>query len=85
MVEVDASDKIVWSVNGSELPGMGIRWFAGIQALPNGNIFICNAGGKVPFMEISRNKEIVWHSSPDSTFPLGHGIHRLDIPGQPRK
>ena len=47
MVEVDTTDHIVWSLQGAEIPEMGIRWFAGIQVLPSGNVFICNAGGKV--------------------------------------
>jgi hypothetical protein len=30
MVEVDQAGKIVWSVEGKDLPELGIRWFAGI-------------------------------------------------------
>jgi hypothetical protein len=85
MVEVDRADKIVWSVEGKDLPELGIRWFAGIQALPNRNIFICNAGGKVPFFEISRVKRITWQSPSTTIIPLGHGIQRLDIDGEPRR
>ncbi len=83
MVEVDRFDKITWALEGAEIPGMGIRWFAGIEALPNGNIFIANAGGKVPFLEVTRARKIAWQSGPgDPPFPLGHGIQRLDIPGE---
>lgn len=83
LVEVDPADKVVWALEGTELPEMGIRWFAGIQALPNGNLFICNAGGKVPFLEVARDKRIVWQSGEDKTrFPMGHGIQRLDVPGR---
>ncbi len=82
MVEVDAADTTVWSLLGSEIPAMGIRWFAGIQVLPNGNVFICNAGGKVAFLEVSRDKQIVWHSGVgEPSFPLGHGVQRLDVAG----
>jgi hypothetical protein len=83
MVEVDRADKIIWSVEGKDLPELGIRWFAGIQVLPNGNIFVCNAGGKVPFFEISRGKRITWQSPSTTIIPLGHGIQRLDIDGEP--
>jgi len=85
MVEVDSSDKILWSVEGKDFPGMGVRWFAGAQALPNGNIFVCNAGGKAAFLEISRTKEVVWHSPLDASFPLGHGIQRMDAGGPLQK
>jgi hypothetical protein len=81
MVEVDPSDKVVWSVEGKDLPELGVRWFAGIQVLPNGNIFVCNAGGKVPFFELSRDKQLVWQTPTTVAVPLGHGIQRLDMPG----
>jgi hypothetical protein len=85
MVEVDHDDKMSWSVEGKDLPELGIRWFAGIQVLRNGNIFVCNAGGKVPFFEISREKRITWQSPSAMIIPLGHGIQRLDIEGEPRR
>ena len=85
MVEVDRADKIIWSVEGKDLPELGIRWFAGVQVLPNGNIFVCNAGGKVPFFEISRDKWPTWQSPTTMIVPFGHGIQRLDIDGEPRR
>jgi hypothetical protein len=54
--------------------GLVIRWFAGIQDFPNGNIFVCNTDGKVPFFEISRDKQIIWRSSSTVAMPPGHGI-----------
>lgn len=86
MIEVDAADHIVWSLQGAELPQMGIRWFAGIQVLPNGNIFICNAGGKVPLLEVSRDKQIVWQSGAgEPPIPMGHGVQLLNVAGRPCK
>jgi hypothetical protein len=85
LVEVDPTDKIVWSVSGQDFPEMGIRWFAGLQVLPGGNLFICNAGGKIPFLELSRQKEILWHSPSQPALPLGHGIQRLDVAGPAQK
>ncbi len=80
MVELDENDKIVWSLKGTDLPTLGVRWFAGIQVLPSGNIFICNAGGKIGFFEITREKTIAWQSK--EGFPMGHGIQRLDVKGE---
>jgi hypothetical protein len=85
MVEVDPADRIIWSVEGKDLPELGIRWFAGIQVLPNGNIFVCNAGGKTPFFEISRAKRIIWQGPNTTNIPLGHGIQRLDAEGEVRR
>jgi hypothetical protein len=86
IVEIDSGDKLVWSLEGNEIPQAGIRWFAGIQVLPNGNLFVCNAGGRTAFLEINRNKQIVWQSNMGaSNYPLGHGIHRVDVPGPPEK
>ena len=83
--EVDPADKITWSMKGEDLPEMGIRWFAGIQVLPNRNHFVCNAGGKIPFLEISPDKRVVWRSPSATNVPFGHGIQRLDIEGEPQK
>lgn len=79
IVEVNSADQIAWSVNGKDFPEQGIRWFAGLQVLPSGNIFVCNAGGKVPFLEISRDKRIIWQCPGAMTVPLGHGIQRLEV------
>ena len=84
MVEVDDGDRVVWKVQGSDLPDMGGRWFAGVQMLPDGNVLVCNAGGKVPFFEIDRQKRVVWQwrvGAPNVA--LGHGIQQLDIEGSP--
>lgn len=81
VVELDPTGKELWRLNAAEVPQLGIRWFAGFQVLANGNLFVCNAGGTIPFFEITRNKEkrIVWQSKDkESGIPLGHGIQRLD-------
>jgi hypothetical protein len=85
IIEVDLTDKILWSIKGDDLPGLGVRWFAGLQVLPNGSIFVCNAGGKVPFLEIAPDKRVTWQSPGAMTIPFGHGIQRLDVEGKPRK
>jgi hypothetical protein len=82
IAEVDPRDKELWRIEEKDLPDIGMRWFAGVQVLPNGNLFVCNAGGMVTFLEIDRNKHIVWQSNHGpSDFPFGHGIQRLDVDG----
>jgi len=77
IVEVDTAGMTVWRLDATEVPQFGIRWFAGVQVLPNGNLFVCNAGGKVPVFEVSRDKRIVWQM--ETALPAGHGVQRLDV------
>jgi hypothetical protein len=84
MVEIDPAGKETWSLKGADLPALGVRWFAGIQVLPGGSVFVCNAGGKVPFFEVNRDRQVVWQCDPATTpIPMGHGVQRLDVPGAP--
>ena len=86
IVEFDAEARPVWELKTEDVPELGIRWFAGLQVLPNGNFFICNAGGRVPFAEISRDKRVVWQADPAVfKYKMGHGIQRLDTPWPPMK
>jgi len=86
IMEFDSSGVAVWELKSSEVPELGIRWFSGLQVLPNGHLFICNAGGKVPFAEITKEKKVVWQAPPSlHKAVIGHGIQRLDVPGQPLK
>ena len=86
MSEFDSRGESVWSVRADDFPQLGIRWFAGIQVLTDGNILVCNAGGKVPIFELNRAKQIPWQwPSTAAALSLGHGIQRLDIAGSPLK
>ena len=86
ITEFDAEGRVVWELRDSEVPELGIRWFAGLQVLPNGNLFICNAGGKVPFVEITQEKKVVWQAGPEAAkLSFGHGIQLLDVDGPPLK
>ena len=40
---------------------------------------------KIPFLEISREKQIFWHSPEEESYPVGHGIQRWDVTGRPCK
>jgi len=78
LVEIDASGRVVWSMSGDDIPQAGVRWFAGLAVLPNGHLFVCNAGGRATFLEIGRDKTVAWMSnSGPSPFPVGHGIALL--------
>ena len=83
MMEFDSAGKPVWSMTDKDVPELGIRWFAGVQILPGGTIFICNAGGKIPFAEINRAKKIVWKPEPGQYMAgAGHGIQVLSTTGE---
>lgn len=75
MAELDADGKAAWSLDAKDYPDLGIRWFAGLQVLADGRIFVCNAGGKVGFVEFSRDGKVVWKSNEELIgLPIGHGI-----------
>jgi len=80
MIGFDRGARPAWSLDAAEFPTLGIRWFAGVQALDDGTVFVCNAGGAVPFFVLDpRTKRIVWQSHDGKAeMPIGHGIH---LPG----
>lgn len=86
IVEFDADGKEVWSMTSADVPELGMRWFAGLQVLPNGHLFVCNAGGRVPFAEIDRDRKVVWKCDPAAVRGgIGHGIQLLGVAGEPLK
>ena len=79
IIEVNPAKEIVWKLTKADVSEMGPRWFAGMQIRANGNIMVCNAGGKVPFYEVNRDKKIVWKSSlTRKEAGAGHSIFLLD-------
>ncbi|MCX5684268.1 MAG: pectate lyase, partial [Planctomycetota bacterium] len=75
MAELDADGKAAWSLDAKDYPDLGIRWFAGLQVLSDGRIFVCNAGGKVGFVEFARDGKVVWKSNEEPIgLPMGHGV-----------
>jgi len=80
LIEVTPDKKIAWTLQRSDVEAMGVRWFAGIQVLPDGHVLICNAGGKIPFFEVNRKKEVVWQSPlSQEDVGLGHGIYLTEF------
>jgi outer membrane protein assembly factor BamB len=85
--EVDAAGKTVWEVKGDELPGISLKFIAGVQRLPNGNTVICNwlghgQFGKAPHLiEITRDKRVVWTFADHETMKTIASVQLLDVPG----
>jgi len=66
VVEVDINGTIVWQLTKNELPGIELKFMAGMQKLSNGNLLLTNwlghnQFGKAPHaFEITRDKKVVW-------------------------
>jgi len=65
--EMDTNDQIVWQVRGDELPGVSLRFMAGLERLPNGNSLLCNwpghrnqFGQTADLIEVTPDKKVVW-------------------------
>lgn len=85
--EADPAGKTVWEVKGDELPGISLKFIAGVQRLPNGNTVICNwlghgQFGKAPHLiEITRDKRVVWSFADHATMKTISSVQLLDLPG----
>ena len=87
VIELDASEKVVWELNENDLPGNPLRLMAGCQRLPNGNTVFCNylghghLGEQPLVFEITREKKIVWQFADHKQFKVVNQIQLLDVPG----
>lgn len=87
IIEVAPDDTVVWQVEENELPGIPLRFVAGLQRLPNGNTVVCNWGGhghvgQQPLIfEITRDKQVVWKVEDYAHFRTISNIQLLDVPG----
>lgn len=85
--EVDPRGRTVWSVGTHELPGIDLKFMAGLQRLPNGNTVMCNwvghgAFGQAPHLiEVSRDKHVVWTFADHRTFRTLSSVQLLDVSG----
>lgn len=85
--EADKEGKTVWEVQGDELPGISLKFMAGIQRLPNGNTVMCNwlghgQFGKAPhIIEVTPAKKVVWTFADHKTMKTVSSIQLLDVPG----
>ena len=86
-IELDAQEKVVWELNENDLPGNPLRLMAGCQRLPNGNTVFANylghghVGEQPQFVEVTRDKKVVWQFRDDARFKTINQIQLLDVPG----
>jgi len=65
--EVDTNNQTVWQVRGDDLPGVSLRFMAGLERLPNGNTLMANwlghhnqFGQTADLIEVTPDKKVVW-------------------------
>lgn len=86
-IEVDSTGKIVWEVWGDELPGVSLKFIAGVQRLPNGNTVLCNwlghgQLGKAPHLiEVTPQKQVVWTFADHQMMRTISNVQLLDVKG----
>lgn len=91
LIEMDATERIVWSVDENEIPGHPLRLVAGLQRLPNGNTVVCNylghghIGEQADAFEITPDKKVVWQVADHEGFKTLNQIQLLDVPGDVSK
>jgi hypothetical protein len=91
VIEFDDQQKAVWELNENDLPGNPLRLMAGCQRLPNGNTIICNylghghIGEQPQFIEVTRDKKVVWQFDDHAHFKTINQIQALDVAGNVAK
>ncbi len=91
VIEVDPKDKVVWSLDENEIPGIPLRFVADVQRLPNGDTVVCNWGGhghigQQPLIfEVTPDKQVVWKVEDNSQFRTISSVQILDVRGDPIK
>jgi catechol 2,3-dioxygenase-like lactoylglutathione lyase family enzyme len=91
--EVDASGKTVWEVAREDLPGISLKFMAGLHRLSNGHTVMSNwlghgQLGKAPhLLEVTPAKEVVWTFADHQTMRTISSVQVLDVdegdPGPP--
>lgn len=88
--EVDTNGQTVWQVQGNELPGISLKFMAGLQRLPNGNTVMANWLGHRQFgqaphlIEVTPDKQVVWTFSDHKTMRTISSVELLDLPADAR-
>ena len=89
--EVDSEGKTVWQVRGDELPGVSLKFMAGLERLPNGNTLMANWLGHNHFgetsdlIEVTPDKRVVWTFSGGKEIRTISSEQLLDVPGDALK
>jgi len=85
--EVTPDGRTVWEVRGDELPGIGLKFMAGLHRLPNGNTVMSNwlghgQFGKAPHLiEVTPDKRVVWSFADHVTMKTISSVEILDAAG----
>jgi hypothetical protein len=85
--EVTPDGRTVWEVRGEELPGIGLKFMAGLHRLPNGNTVMSNwlghgQLGKAPHLiEVTRDKRVVWTFADHEAMKTISSVQILDVAG----
>lgn len=88
--EVDTNGQTVWQVAGNELPGISLKFMAGLQRLPNGNTIMANWLGHKQFgsaphlIEVTPDKRVVWTFADHHTMRTISSVQVLDGGGVTR-
>ncbi len=89
--EVNRDGQTVWEVRGDELPGISLKFMAGLQRLSNGNTVMCNwlghnQFGKAPhIIEVTRSKQVVWTFADHKSMRTVSSVQLLDVAGDALK
>jgi hypothetical protein len=85
--EADPAGKIIWQAQGNELPGVSLRFMAGLERLPNGNTLMANwlghrnqFGQTMDLIEVTPDKRVVWTFSGYPTIKTVSSALVLDEP-----
>jgi hypothetical protein len=74
-------------VQEGDLPGISLKFLAGIQRLPNGNTVVANwlghgQFGKAPHLvEVTPDKRVAWTFADHQTMRTIASLQMLDVPG----
>jgi unsaturated rhamnogalacturonyl hydrolase len=87
--ETDDAGKTVWEVRGGDLPGVSLKFIAGFQRLPNGNILLANWLGheksaQAPqLVEVTPDKRVAWTFTGHEAMRTISNVRLLDAADEP--
>lgn len=85
--EVTPARQTVWEVRDGDLPGISLKFMAGVHRLPNGNTVMSNwlghgQFGKAPHLiEVTRDKRVVWTFADHETMKTISTVQILNVAG----
>ena len=87
ITEYSPAGTVVWSFKKSDLPDLALGMICGIHIQPNGNIAmgiyrIAREGKSAEFLEITREKKLVWRYKAENSPSARMGVHVLTRAGK---